>query len=172
MTYSAWRQLNGNWGIVCSNDGGQNWTAAAFFAGDFPRITVGQDGFVYVVFRNGNNVNLHRFNSCTAGLAPQAGFPVTVATVGPNFVQCPMPGLDRCNNGNILTSPMVAVDDSNANHIFVAYAQNTAANNENVIVQDSTDGGLTWPAARAVTVNGAVNARRFMATARLSGCAT
>jgi hypothetical protein len=158
--YSAWRQLNGNWGIVCSNDGGQNWGAATFTAGDFPRITVGQDGSVYVVYRNGANVLVSRFSSCTAGLAVQAGFPVTIAAV--NFVTCPMAGLDRCNNGNTLSSFTIAVDDTAPNHLFVSYAQNTSATNEDVVVRDSTDGGLTWPNARVVTVNAAMNARRFM----------
>lgn len=162
QVYSVWRHLNGNWGIVCSNDGGQNWGGATFTAGDFPRIAVGQDGAVYVVYRNGNNVSLSRFSSCTNGLTLQTGFPVTIATVGPNWVQCPVPGLDRCNNGNNLSSFTVAVDDTNANHIFAGYAQNTSATNENVILRDSTDGGLTWPAGRTVTVNGAVTARRFM----------
>jgi hypothetical protein len=82
--------------------------------------------------------------------------------VGPSFVQCPVPGLDRCNNGNNLSSFTVAVDDTNVNHVYVAYAQNTSATNENVVVRDSTDGGATWPAARVVTVNSGVNARRFM----------
>jgi len=162
QVYSVWRHLNGNYGIVCSTDSGQNWTTAAFTAGDLPRIAVGPDGFVYVVYQSGNNVMLNRYNSCANGLAVQAGFPLTVATVGPNFVACPVPGLDRCNNGNNLSSFTVAVDDTNANHIYVAYAQNTSATNENIIVRDSTDAGATWPAARVVTVNAAVNTRRFM----------
>jgi hypothetical protein len=72
----------------------------------------------------------------------------------------------------------VAVDDTNANHIYVAYAvntnpggggfpnvtnQNTA--NERILVQDSLDGGVTWNAAdptRTVTVSSGVTARRFM----------
>jgi hypothetical protein len=77
-------------------------------------------------------------------------------------VACAVPGLDRCNNGNNLSSFMVAVDDLDANHIFVSYAQNTSATNESVVVQDSTDGGATWPAARTVTISSAANARRFM----------
>jgi hypothetical protein len=162
QVYSVWRHLNGNYGIVCSTDGGQNWSAAAFTSGDLPRITVGPDGSVYVVYQSGNNVMLNRYSSCAAGLAVQAGFPLTVATVGPSWVACPVPGLDRCNNGNNLSSFTVAVDDTNANHVYVAYAQNTSATNENIVVRDSTDGGSTWPATRVVTVNSGANARRFM----------
>ena len=161
QVYFAWRNGNGNYGIACSTDSGQNFGAAAFTPGDFPRITVGQDGFVYVVYVNGGNVNLNKYSSCQAGLAVQTGFPVTVATG--IAVTCPMAGLDRCNAGNLLHSHMVAVDDTNANHVFVAYAQSAGAV-ESVVVQDSTNGGQNWPggAAHSVTVSSAVNARRFM----------
>jgi hypothetical protein len=52
------------------------------------------------------------------------------------------------------------VDDKNANHLYAAYATNTAANNENIMVLDSPDGGTTWNTA--VQVNAAVNGRRYM----------
>src|SRR5574337_683031 len=95
--------------IVCSQNGGTTWTApAAIGTGDVPRITVDSDGFVEVVYRSGSNRMLHKFSSCAAGLGPQVGFPVTVAAV--TDVACPVPGLDRCNNGNLLSSHMVAVD--------------------------------------------------------------
>ena len=165
QVYSTWRHLNGNYGIVCSNDGGQNWTAGVFSPGDVPRIAVGQDGFVYVVYQNNNDIEINRYSSCNAGLVVQPGWPRVVATVGPNWAggsPCTMPGLDRCNNGNNLSSFTVAVDDTNANHIYVAYAQSTSAANENVIVRHSTDSGFTWPAAASVTVNGGGNGRRFM----------
>src|SRR5262249_13055681 len=84
QVYSVWRHLNGNYGIVCSTDSGQNWTAAAFTAGDLPRIAVGPDGSVFVTYQATNVVMLNRYSSCAAGLAVQAGFPVPVATVGPN----------------------------------------------------------------------------------------
>jgi hypothetical protein len=167
QVYSVWRHggAPNRYGLVCSNDGGQNWTAqasAVLRTGDFPRITVGQDGRVYVVYQSGNLINMDRFSSCTSGLTLQVNA-VPVATLGPsNWVACAVPGLDRCNNGNNLSSFMVAVDDLDANHIFVSYAQNTSATNESVVVQDSTDGGATWPAARTVTISSAANARRFM----------
>jgi hypothetical protein len=167
--YVTWRNFNSTGqdpGIVCSQDSGASWTAPIVVEspGLVPRITVGQDGFVYVIYRasfpNGN-IRLHKFSSCSAGLTPQLGFPVTVASV--TDVSCPVSGLDRCNlGGNILSSHTAAVDDTNANHVYVAYAENTAAGNENVIVRDSLDGGQTWSAARAVTLNGAATGRRFM----------
>jgi HYDIN/CFA65/VesB family protein len=167
--YVTWRNFiskTQNPGIVCSQDNGANWTAPITVEnpGLVPRITVGQDGFVYVIYRasfpNGN-IRIHKFSSCSAGLTPQLGFPVTVAAV--TDVTCPVPGLDRCNlGGNILSSHTAAVDDTNANHVYAAYAVNTAAGNENVVVRDSTDGGQTWPAGRVVTINGAATGRRFM----------
>lgn len=181
QVYSAWRHLNGSWGIVCSNDGGATWsTNGVFTAGDFPRVTVGQDGFVYVTFRNGNNIGLSKFNSCETNQSPmvKAIADQTVATI--TNVACPTPGLDRCNFRNDLASAQPAVDDTNANHIYVAYAANTSpgggttpwptcANqntcNENIIVQDSLNGGVTWNAAdpnRRVVISSGVTARRFM----------
>lgn len=108
---------------------------------------------------NGANITLNKYSSCQAGLAVQTGFPVTIAN-GVN-VTCPVPGLDRCNAGNVLSSPTVAVDDTNANHIYVAYAQ-TAGVGESVVLQDSIDGGHAWPSNRAVTLSASSTARRFM----------
>lgn len=185
QVYSTWRDFTGGGcdiligpagpvvpTIVCSTDSGATWTAKAAVAaaGEFPRITVGQDGFVYVVYRSGASIMLNKFSSCGAGLTQQVGFPVTVVA-GISDVACPVPGLDRCNLRNVLSSQMVAVDDTDASHVFVAYAVNTVAptmagsyvdGNENVLVQDSTDGGATWPAAGTVQVNAAVTGRRFM----------
>lgn len=147
--------------LVCSQDGGNNWTAPlALGAGDFPRITTAPNGNIYVVYRVGGNLMLDRYTACSAGLARPVGFPRVVAAV--NRVACPVAGLDRCNNGNDLSSHTVALDDTNPNHVYVAYAINTAPNNENIQVRDSIDGGTTWPAGQAVTLNSPVNARRFM----------
>lgn len=146
--------------LVCSANNGSTWTAPTLMPGgsDFPRVSVGPDGFVYVAYRSGGNVMLNKFSSCSAGLVQQVGFPVTVSAF--TDVVCPVAGLDRCNDGNVLSSPMVAVDDSNPNHVFVAFASNTAAGNENVQVRDSIDGGATFP--RVVSANAAVTGRRYM----------
>lgn len=164
QVYFAFRLGGGRYGVACSTDSGQNFGAPQFTNGDFPRITVGPDGFVYVVAQNGNNVEINRWSSCQAGFAQTALYPHVVITgASDTYVNCPMPGLDRCNGGaNRLHSHMVAVDDTNPNHIFVAYAQSTSATNENVVIRDSVDAGVNWPAARVVTVSSAVTARRFM----------
>jgi hypothetical protein len=174
QVYSVWRnftpsgtpatctQINQGFvtpSIVCSSDSAANWTAtAAIGTGDFPRATVGSDGFVYVAYRSGANVMINKFSSCANGLAQQVGFPVTVASI--TNVTCPVAGLDRCNSGNTLSSQTVAVDDTNPNHVYVAYATNTAAGNENILVHDSANGGTTW--STGVTINSATATRRFM----------
>lgn len=149
--------------LACSTDSGGTWPTKTGVVNsgstDFPRVTVGQDGSLYVVTQNGGNVELDKYSSCATGLTLQ--FHRTVAT-GVNFVTCPVPGLDRCNNGNNLSSFMVAVDDTNASHVYVAYAVNTSSGvNENVIIQDSTDGGNTWTRP-AVQINNSITARRYM----------
>ena len=104
--------------------------------------------------------------TCALPISELAGFPVTVASF--TSVTCPVSGLDRCNDGNTLASPMVAVDDLDPSHVYVAFASSTGAGGENVIALDSTDGGLTFP--RSVTVNNtAVTARRFMPWVCTSG---
>lgn len=147
--------------ITCSKDNGATWTSTAAIqgAGDFPRVAVGKDGNVYVVTLSGNNVLLNRFSSCSSGLAPAAGFPVTVATLtGP--VACPVPGLDRCNNGNTLSSPTVAPDPSDASHIFVSFAQTDGVRGEQIITAASTNNGSGFPKQSIVTTSKSI--RRFM----------
>jgi hypothetical protein len=146
--------------LVCSMNNSSSWTAPTLMPGgsDFPRVAVGPDGAVYVVYRSGAQVMLNKFSSCASGLTQQVGFPAPVATF--TNVTCPVAGLDRCNDGNVLSSPSVAVDSTNANHVYVAYSTNTAVGNENIVVKDSVDGGATWP--RAQTVNSSATARRYM----------
>jgi uncharacterized repeat protein (TIGR01451 family) len=167
QVYSTWRNFDStdqDPALVCSQDSGVSWTAPLnVAAGFFPRITVGPDGFVYVAYFAGANYMLHKFSSCVTGLNPQPGFPRVVAARIPVF--CPFPGHDRCDQNP--SSQTVAVDDLNPNHVYYAYAENTVpgnapAGNDNVRVRDSLDGGLTWPAARVVTVNAAVPGRRIM----------
>ncbi len=146
--------------ITCSQDAGANWTATAAIAGsgDFPRVSVGRDGAVYVVTINGNNVLLHRFSACSAGLTQDAGFPVTVASVS-GAVACPMPGLDRCNDGNTLASPTVATDPNNADRLWVTFAERSGAG-ERIVTRTSTNRGANF--AAAVTLSAGNTARRFM----------
>jgi hypothetical protein len=161
--YLTWRNFVGNSPtpkIVCSVNGGLTWSSPTIVAagGDYPRITVGGDGFVYVVYHGGSNIYVNKFSTCDKNLQPQTGFPRIVASYG--SVPCPVAGLDRCNNGNILSSPTVAVDDTVPTHIYVAFANNTASNNDDILIYDSIDGGKTWNTP--VTANGAAKGRRFM----------
>jgi len=103
-----------------------------------------------------NSILLNKYSSCASGLQQQRGFPVTVTSYNP--VPCPVTGLDRCSNG--LSSPMVAVDDAVASHVFVTWATSTQTGNENIKVADSLDGGKTF--LRKVTVSDSVARRRFM----------
>ena len=151
--------------LACSSDGATTWggaVAVGTFGDSYPRIAVAQDGFVYVVYRAGaNNIMLDRFSPCDSGLVRQVGYPVMVASI--SRVSCPIPGLDRCNDGSDMSSHTVAVDDTDPSHLFVAYAAtSTAGVNEDVIMRDSTDRGATWPSGRSVQVSGSANARRFM----------
>ncbi|HUK35978.1 MAG TPA: hypothetical protein VLV86_18805, partial [Vicinamibacterales bacterium] len=158
--YLVWRNFAATLAanIVCSSNSAGTWTAPLVIdaASDFPRIAVGPDGMVYVAYRSGGNMNLRRFTSCDAGLTPQPIQTISAFTMVP----CPVPGLDRCNSGNVLSSPTVAVDDNDGSHVYYAFATSSGAGNENVMVFDSTDGGVTFP--RSVVANSAVTARRFM----------
>jgi len=152
--------------IVCSSDGGKTWSAQTTIGvGDYPRVTVGGDGFVYVAYYSGSNIEINKFSPCDSGLVPQSGIRKKVAAY--TQVVCPMPGLDRCDNGNTLSSQMVAVDDTNPSHIYVAFANNTSANNDDVMVYDSNDGGNSWNVP--VRVNKKVTGRRFMPWVCTSG---
>jgi hypothetical protein len=131
-----------------------------------------------VVYRVGGNFRIDKYNACSTNAAVMTraagGFPKTVSaftTVAGCEAANGFPGLDRCNDGNLLSSPTVAVDDTNANHVYVAWATNTATGpspglgNENVMVADSIDGGVTWGAAghAPVVVNSTgSNGRRIM----------
>ncbi len=144
--------------IACSTNGGAAWTApAAAGSGDHPRVTVGGDGSVYVIQIDGDDVVVNKFTSCASGLSQVNGFPVTVLST--DQPSCPVPGLDRCDPQQT-ASPMLAVDDTNPNHLYVAFVQNTSGSNDNIMVMDSSDGGLTW--SDGVNVNSNANGHRFM----------
>ena len=160
QVYSAFRNGSATWGIVCSTDSGATWSAGNIgIVGDFPRITVGQDGFVYVAYLSGSNMMLDKFAQCSdnSGMTPVSGFPMTVAK-GIGDLRCPVAGLDRCDDSLTLSPP--AVDDTNASHLYYSYAVNTSADNENIVVRDSNDGGVKW--SEPITLNGNANGRRFM----------
>jgi hypothetical protein len=179
--------------VVCSPDSGAHWSPPFTLEGgsDFPRVAVGSDGSFYAVYANGGNIKIDKFNPCpalnTTTVPPtvpvMARFPQppppTTATPYPKiasvsgftqFAGCGQPngfgGLDRCNNGNILSSPTVTVDDTNANHIYVAWANNTAANNDNIVVADSVSDAAFGP---SVQINAGGTARRFMPWACATG---
>ncbi|HQR35773.1 MAG TPA: choice-of-anchor D domain-containing protein [Blastocatellia bacterium] len=162
QVYSTWRNFDAtdqDPGLVCSQNSGANWTLPITVgSGAFPRINVGQDGFVYVAYLDGGNYQIHKFSSCANGLVPQAGFPRVVVARAP--VNCPFAGHDRCDQNP--SSQTVAIDDTNPNHIYFAYAENAGANNEDILVRDSLDGGNTWTPARVVRVNTAVVGKRVM----------
>jgi hypothetical protein len=151
--------------ISCSMDGGKTWVnQTAVGTGDFGRITVGSDGFVYVTYVNGTTLNINKFDQCQNNLAPQTPvFPVSIPMVGGlTGVNCPIPGLDRCGAVSE-ASPQPSVDDTNPLHVMVAFAQDATANtlgSGNIMVLDSHDGGKTWP--RTFVVNSNVPAVRFM----------
>jgi len=171
--YTAIRNCQGGCGtsgafVTCSPDSGATW-APLFtleMSSDFPRVAVGRDGFFYVVYELGGNIRLDKFNACTTSAAQMTraagGFPVPVSAFT-SFAGCEVAngfgGLDRCNDGNTLSGPTVTVDDTNGNHVYVAWANNTAANNDNILVADSTNGGVNWRAP--VTISANVTTRRY-----------
>jgi len=171
--YAAIRNCQGNCGtngafVTCSPDSDGTWgpLLALEKGSDFPRVAVGGDGAFYVVYELGSNIRIDKFNACSTSAAQitraASSFPKTVSSFS-SFAGCGVTsgfaGLDRCNNGNTLSGPTVTVDDTNANHVYVAWANNTAANNENILVVDSTDGGLNW--RTPVTVSTNATARRY-----------
>ena len=104
-----------------------------------------------------STLKLMKFSSCADQLAPQPGFPVMIGTVD-DATTCPLVGLDRCNMGSRIAP--VAVDDINAQHIYAAFATSTSSTNDDVIVADSNDGGVTW--SSSVVANAGAPGRRFM----------
>ncbi len=187
QVYSTWRHLDGNAGVVCSQNGGATWsTNGFFFPGDLPKIGVGQDGFVYVVYHpdNDDDIRLAKFTSCENNQNPMVRLFDVLVVANPVSVACPTPGIDRCNFRNSLASPTVAVDDTDPSHVYVAYADNTFNTspapgggvwwpgcnnqnlcNENIVVQDSTTGGASWfpgDPNRIVVISSGITARRFM----------
>ena len=161
QVYSTWRNFDAtdDPSLVCSQDGGQTWSAPIVVGtGAFPRIGVGQDGFVYVVWLDGGNYMVRKYSSCAAGLVSVSG-PTVVTTRSP--IVCPFPGHDRCDQNP--SSQTIAVDDTNPNHVYFSYAETAgSATNDRVMVRDSLDGGITWPARRVAQVSSALPGKRIM----------
>jgi hypothetical protein len=127
---------------------------------DFPRVTVGLDRAVWVVQRNGGSVAISKLSSCERGLRMQRGFPKNLVAVADPI--CPIAGLDRREAGPI-PSATAAVDKTDPNHVYVAFASSTSTANDDILVIDTSDGFATWPASqRTVTVSGPAMGRRFL----------
>src|SRR5439155_4700944 len=116
--YMAFRDLSGSANVTCSPDSGATWAPRlALEAGsDFPRVTTGGDGFVYVVYAlNNHTIRVDKFNACTTSAAQMTraagGFPMTVSAFN-TFAGCEVAngfgGLNRCNDGNLLSGPSVS----------------------------------------------------------------
>jgi hypothetical protein len=111
---------------------------------------------VYVASRTGRNVTIDKFSSCDSGFRQQTGFPWSMSI---NNVPCPVAGLDRCNDGNILSSPTIAVDDTNPSNVFLGWADSNGSG-EDILVALSTDGGKTFPTT--VALSSSTTARRYL----------
>jgi hypothetical protein len=150
--------------IQCSTDGGATWQPPlAIGLGMLARVTTGPDGRVYAVFvdrRTGpGRIFLQRFSPCAAGFTPAFTHALPVARF--DNVACPVPGLDRCNDGNILSSPTVAVDRSSADIVFVTWANRAAFGNEDIMTIGSFDGGANFRLG-PVRVSSHAPSRKFM----------
>jgi hypothetical protein len=163
QVYNTWRNFVTNPNdqdpaLTCSQDSGVTWTAPVTVGnGAFPRIAAGPNGIVYVVYEDGASWMLRRYSSCATGLVPQGvAIPITARTP----IVCPFVGHDRCDQNP--SSQTIAVDDTNPNHVYFAYAEDAGGGSDTIFVQDSIDGGATWPAARTVQVNSAVPGKRIM----------
>lgn len=168
QVYYVWRGVGG-YAFTCSKDSGATWSAVTFNGDgspDFPRPTVGQDGQVYVIYTNGDNIEVDRWTSCANGLTNESKGGVVAASTAE--VVCPVAGLDRCGGlggvfRNDLRGPTVTVDDTNASHIYAVYATSTVSGvNENVVISDSHSNGNNGTWSTPVAVNNSIPARRYL----------
>ncbi len=172
LLYAVWHET-GNFvsRVACSSDSGATWGAPVNASSGnfgFPRVAVGRDGRVYVTSRSWpKTIDIDAFSRCDAGLVEQLGFPQSIAFPDLFGATCSggaVTGLDRCNDGNTLASPTIAVDDTDANHVYFAWAQANAANNGQIIMvndfRDDGAGNITF--GTPVAANGGGNAIRFM----------
>jgi len=139
--------------LACSSDNGRTWpnTRTLAAAGDFPRVAVGPDGSVYVVYAvlqtdgggtTWNQLMLDKYSSCRSGLAQQWGYPRTVVSNGrPASCGSTVPGLDRCD-GQLMNSHTVTVADFLSGTVFIVYADGTVNGTDRIIVAMAPNGGF------------------------------
>jgi len=111
-----------------------------------------------------SNVRIFPFAPCANNPNLMPGASQFVAVVGDDSM-CPIAGRDRCNDGNTLQSWMVAVDDTDPNHVYAAYALPSGANNTAILVQDFTKSSPTGALASAggpVRIDPGTTTQRFM----------
>ncbi|HVZ71417.1 MAG TPA: discoidin domain-containing protein [Polyangia bacterium] len=168
QVYMSWRNFTpfGNTpGVACSKDGGATWTidltTLATSGGDNPRVTVGPDGSLVVLYAKYNpngltySLNLQKFSSCASGFKP-----AKLVTVNATVTEVtPMPGPDRPPVANYVA----AFDDTDTTgqRLFVAYSNEISAGNDDIVVQESLDGGVTFSSFRSSPINTVHTGRRF-----------
>ncbi|HTM43735.1 MAG TPA: hypothetical protein VL137_02200, partial [Polyangiaceae bacterium] len=188
LLYSVYRQFNSCTNpisgqgpfITCSADSGLTWaTPVAIGTGDFPRVSVAPNGNALVAYTSGGTIRMARFGQCTPSATPgglptiapigiptivDAAAPVLDCTTGstPTSTGTAIPGLDRCNVGNDLRSPVAVADPTNSNNVFVIHAEQSAGNaaNDNVILTGIDVTGANPP--QNFTLNSAAGGHRFM----------
>src|SRR5262249_23267227 len=123
--YLIWHQdANLNAWVACSSDSGATWTPPQFAIGGPAAVSkshVRPDGALYVLSRSAAVVVIDKFSKCDSGFARAAAFPSRFSI---QDVACPVAGLDRCNNGNTLSSPTIAAHDTDRQKVVVAWAEN------------------------------------------------
>ena len=166
--YVAWRNFtlqNSNAhtiAVACSTDGGLNWTidlnTLTKSGGDFPRMSVGPDGSLLVAYAvygpTTYSLQAQKWDSCASGFKPN-GSPQTIVKVVTEVTD--MAGLDRAPSGNY--SPAHDDSDGSGQRIFVSYANEASAGNDDIHVSETRDGGTTWPLDSIVST--ASNGRKF-----------
>lgn len=165
--YLAWRNFTSattnahTVGVACSQDGGANWTTdlttVVATGVDFPKISVGPDGSFLVAYSISSgatySLQVQKWSSCASGFQPSP----KAATVKSVTEVTDMPGLDRTPFGNY--APAFDDSDGSAQTIFVVYANEASAGNDDIHVAESRDGGTTW--ARDSIVSTVGTGRKF-----------
>jgi hypothetical protein len=178
--YLAWRHIHvdgsGNvsmtLGLACSSDGGTNFSnlnvdALTATGADHPRLSVAQDGSLLVAYSVANDTNNPRsynltvatFSSCSGGLVQKSGPTVVTQVIEP----AAMGGMPHQPRANFALA--ASEDSAAASLIYITYAGETTAGNDDVHVRTSSDGGATWPAASDhLANNGSSAGHRYFPT--------